>query len=459
MAKRVSTKSPISSRRRFLEAGVASIAAPYFVPSALFGATAPSNRITLGVIGGGNQSMGVLLPKFVANAGAQIVSLCDVNRGSFGYKDAKHFYGREPAGKFINDEYAKQKDRADYRGCDLTADYREIIARDDIEAVVVATPDHWHSRMTIEAAAAGKDIYCEKPLSLTIADGRAMVEAVRKHNRILQTGSNQRSNPVTRHACELVRNGRLGAIKKITAFVGPNNKNGPGPGWKPMPVPDGFDYETWLGPAAEAPYHQDRCLYNFRFIYDYSGGQITNFGAHSNDIVQWALGMDDTGPVEVEYVSATWPETGSLFNTALRSKFLYRYANGQEVSCETSDRISVGVRFEGKAGTLTVTNRGLSSEPASLAKSIIGKNEVHLYKSDDHTSNFIDCVKSRQTPAAPVEVGHRSASICHLGAIACRLGQQGEIGVLRWDPKAEQFTNSESANRLLVREKRNFRQS
>ena len=229
--------------------------------------------------------------------------------------------------------------------------------------------------------------------------------------------------------------------------MGYHNKVGPGPGWQPMPVPEGFDYEMWLGPAPLAPYHKDRCLYRFRFIYDYSGGQVTNYGAHSNDMAQWAMGTDDTGPVEVELLDAKFLPKGSLFDAATETKFRCRYANGVEVVCDM-DKSSVGARFEGTEGTVQVGYAGFFTKPESLKTAAIGPGEIQLYRSDDHVRNFLDCVRSRREPAAPVEVGHRSASVCHLGNIAVRLGKRK---VLRWDPAQERFTNDDEANAMLTR--------
>jgi predicted dehydrogenase len=301
-------------------------------------------------------------------------------------------------------------------------------------------------------------MYCEKPLSLTVRQGQAMVKAVREHKRILQTGSHYRSSPANRFACELVRNGRIGQVKRILTQVAENNAVSPGPGWQPMPVPEGFDYEMWLGPAPQAPYHLDRCLYRFRFLLDYSGGQTTNFGAHSNDIAQWGLGTDGTGPIEVEDTGGEWPPQGSLFTTATKVSFRARYANGTELICQTA-KPGFGTRFEGSEGWVEFGYQGVQTSPASLKTSKIGPNEIHLPVSNparqedasrnyipDHVRNFIDCVKSRQDPVEPVEVGHRTATICHLGNIAMKLRRK-----LQWDPAREQFVNDEEANGMLTR--------
>jgi predicted dehydrogenase len=440
-----------SNRRRFLKqasAIAAAGAAPYFAPSSVFGANAPSNRTTLAAIGVGNQGA-LILERFLKLPQCQVVAVCDVNRGSHGYKDESQFLGREPGREMVETFYAKQQG-AGYQGCDVYNDFREVLARPDIDAVTVVTPDHWHAPITIAAAAAKKHIYCEKPLGLTIGEGQAMIAAVREHGVILQTGSHERSNPVVRQACELVRNGYIGEVKNVLTHVGFHNKVGPGPGWKPMPVPDRFDYAMWLGPAPEAPYHQDRCLYRFRFNYDYAGGQVANFGAHSLDMAQWGLGMDQSGPVEIECLEAKFLPEGSLFSAATETKIRYRYANGIEVLCVTAEP-SVRAVFEGTEGRVEIESRGknFKTKPASLATKELRDDEL-LHKSDDHQQNFLDCIKSGKDPAAPVEVGHRSASVCHLGNIAVRMNAKQ----LKWDPKTEQFIGNDEASSYIHRQMR-----
>ena len=228
--------------------------APYIVPASVFGANAPSNRITVGFIGNGNQST-LDLPAFLEKDDVQVVAVCDVNTASYGYKTPDQFLGRKPAQDKVNAHYAAKQASGQYKGCDAYHDFREVLARADIDAVAIVVPDHWHGLMVVNAAKAGKDMYCEKPLSLTVRQGQAMVKAVREHKRILQTGSHYRSSPANRFACELVRNGRIGQVKRILTQVAENNAVSPGPGWQPMPVPEGFDYEMWLGPAPQAPYH------------------------------------------------------------------------------------------------------------------------------------------------------------------------------------------------------------
>jgi predicted dehydrogenase len=251
-----------------------------------------------------------------------------------------------------------------------------------------------------------------------------------------------------RQACELVRSGAIGQVKRVVAHVGRHNKVGPGPGWQPMSPPEGFDYDLWLGPAPQAAYHEDRCLYNFRFNYDYAGGQVTNFGAHSLDMAQWGLGMDHTGPIEVEYVYADYLPRGSLFNAATHTFFRAKYENGTVLECVTCEP-SVRCIFEGTEGVVRIDNMGqnfvvvpekIKPKPAIDAK--------QYHSGEDHVRNFLDCVKSRSEPAAPVEIGHRTGTLCHLGNIAIRLKSR-----LAWDPKNERFVGgkSDEANQLLKR--------
>lgn len=442
------------SRREFLKSAAAAtaIAAPYFVPASVFGAAAPSNRINVACIGVGNQGTPNML-RFLKQKDCQVVAVCDVNRGSHGYKEPGDFYGRDPAKKAVESFYAEKNSSGQYKGCDAYNDFREVLARTDIDALMLATPDHWHEPIVIAAAAAGKDVYCEKPLGLTVGGQQDVIKAVRKHERILQCGNHERSNPFVRKAVELVRSGAIGKVKRVVAHVGRHNKSGPGPGWKEMRVPDGFDYNLWLGPAPEVPYHQDRCLYNFRFNYDYAGGQVTNFGAHSLDIAQWGLGMDETGPTQVEHVYSDYLPQGSLFSAATHTYFRAKYANGTVVECFTCEP-SVRCIFEGTDGIVRVDNMGQNffASPAKIWPAGVKGSEKY-HSGDDHVRNFLDCVKSRSDPASPVEIAHRSATLCHLGNIAIRLKAK-----LKWDPKAEHFTGdkSDEANALLSRPSREY---
>ncbi|MBX3177178.1 MAG: Gfo/Idh/MocA family oxidoreductase [Candidatus Hydrogenedentes bacterium] len=418
------------TRRQFLGKSAAigaAFAAPAIIPSSalgLGGSTAPSERITMGVIGSGLQGTSNMTG-FLAFKDVQMIAIADVDKAH-----------REAAAAIVNRKYGNSD-------CALYNDFRELNDRDDIDAVIIATPDHWHALNALDAVRKGKDAYVQKPLAWSVQEGRALADAVKQHGRILQTGSQQRSEGGFRRACELVRNGRIGALKYVNIGI-PGNNRECGPTWTPEPVPEGFDYDFWLGPAPWAEYHHQRCHYEFRFILDYSGGQVTNFGAHNLDIAQWGLGMDDSGPVEV-YGNGVFPESG-LFTTATKTYFECRYANGVELVCKTG---KFGMTFEGTEGTIYVDRKTIKAWPEEILKEKIGKDEVQLYKSDDHYRNFADCVKSRQDPICTAEIGHRSATVCNIGNIAMRLGRR-----LAWDPVAERFPNDEDANALLGRDMR-----
>ncbi|MGV3485543.1 MAG: Gfo/Idh/MocA family protein [Planctomycetaceae bacterium] len=442
----------MSSRRLFMQQSLA-VAAPMVVGSSAFSADAPSKRINVGFIGTGNQGMG-LLSRFLAADLGNVLAVCDVNEGSTGYKEPSHFYGRVPAKQKVEANAAAKSKGGGKARCDAYSDFRELLARDDIDAVIIVVPDHWHRIITVMAAEAGKDIYCEKPLTFSVADGRLMIDAVRKHNRILQTGSHERSNPVSQFVCDAAKAGKIGKLQRIVTKVGYNNKVGPGPGWKPMPVPKAFDYQTWLGPAPLEPYHRDRCLYRFRFNYDYSGGQITNFGAHCNDMAHWGMGLDVGGPVEVECLDAKFLPIGSLFNTATETRFRCLYDNGVELICESGPE-QVQTRFEGSEGWLQTGYKGTTASDPNLLQGLPqlpkGTNDPH----SAHLANFIDCVKSRTEPRAPVEVGHSSAVLCHIANAMIRMfPETGPGHVAKWDAWQERFVDDEAANRLLVRETR-----
>ena len=440
------------TRRAFTKALALGLAAPSIVPNSVFGKNAPSERINIGLIGCGNQTRADL-PGIMQLDDTQVVAVCDLNRGSYNYRVPSHFLGREPRQKAVNDYYATKFGKENYKGCDAYTGFQDVLARKDVDAVMIVTPDHWHAMMTCMAAKAGKDIYCQKPLSLTVHDGQQMVKAVRKYGVILQTGSQYRSNSVVRRVAELVRNGRIGKVKKVIAKVNaPNvprvNSEASADGskdWRPMPVPEGFDYDRWLGPAKEAPYHVDRCLYRFRFVLDYSGGQITNTGHHSTDIIQWSLGKDGTGPVEFENRSSVWPKEGSLWNVANETHFGAYYDDGIEFVCHTEEP-GFGSRFEGTDGWIEYQYNKILASSDDIKNSKIGDDEIRLPVSDNHYRNFIDAVKSRQDPIEPVEVGHRSVSICHLGNIAMQLDRK-----VKWDPAKEQIIDDPEAAAMLRR--------
>lgn len=445
-----------ATRRQFLKGSLAAAAAlgfPTIIPASALGAdgaVAPSNRITMGCIGLGGMGTNDMRA-FLAQDDVQVLAVCDVNRSSgeyghwfkLGWQGAN--FGREPGRLIVNEHYAQQRPSGKYAGCAAYSDFRELIARDDIDAVTVVTPDHWHAVIAIAAAKTGKHIYCEKPMTLTLNEGKAMIQAVRRHGVTFQTGSHERSNQGPRFMCELVRNGHIGKVQRIIVNVGPTHREGPASTWEPMPIPDGFDYDMWLGPAPWAPYHKDRCLYNFRFLLDYSGGNLTNYGAHSVDLAQWGMGADATGPVEIKYQGGGYPKDG-LFDASSDVRFTARYASGTELVCRTA-KPDVYVRFEGTEGWVDYqANGAVNAEPASLLRTSFSPGEIRLPVSTEHHRNFIDAIRSGQDPVAPVEAGHRSASVCHLGNICMQLGRD-----LKWDPEKEEFPGDEQANRLLSR--------
>jgi len=408
-----------------MRAAAATIAAPYVVPSSVFGATAPSNRITFGCIGVGGQGSGHL-GNLIGNNEAQVLAVCEVDTGR-----------REKARARVEQAYAARSPSGSYQGCVGYNDFRELLARKDIDAVTVVTPDHWHALISIAAMKAGKDVYCEKPLTLTIAEGRAIADVQKRYGRIFQTGAQRRSSPRCRRACELVRNGFIGKLLRVEVGVG-LRPTAPCLD-KPEPVPPGFDYDMWLGPAPWAPYTTKRCHYNFRFVRDYSGGEMTNFGAHFLDLAQWGIGADDSGPVEIEGKGEYFAD--GIWDTFAKVNITYTYANGVKLIC-TSNRH--GCRFFGTEGW--VDGDTGATEPKSIATAVIPPGGVRLYESNSHMGNFLACIRSRRPTVSPAEVGHRTCTVCHLGNIAMTLERP-----LKWDPVKERFVNDPEADRLLYR--------
>jgi predicted dehydrogenase len=336
-------------------------------------------------------------------------------------------------------------------------DFRKVMERDDVHVLIQATPDHWHTLVNMAAAQAKKDVYGEKPLTLTIDEGKRLVKAVRQYKTVLQTGSQQRSDKRFRLACELVRNGRLGKLKQVTVFLPAGLRAGPFP---TLPVPDGLNWDFYLGQAAKVDFVKERCHTTFRYWYDYSGGTMTDWGAHHNDIARWAIGQD--GPVAVESQALAQPVPGG-YTTFSEYEATFTWANGVKHVVKTTKDDSIfggvvnkegqrnGIRFEGTDGWIWVTRGDLSASDDGLLTTPLPESASHLEVSGDHMANFFDCVRSRKDPIAHVEVGHRSASLCHLGAISLRLGRS-----LRWDPTTELFTGegAAEANAYVAREMR-----
>ena len=425
------------NRREFLKqaTGIACGATvfPYFVPSSVLGRAgniAPSNRITLGFIGTGKQSKH-LIRSFLNASGTQVLAACDVDKLKL--KRAKDMTEQHYSKK--SGRVPARRGPSTYKGCKCYGDFRELLARDDIDAVVIATPDHWHAITVIQSAQAGKDIYCEKPLSQTITEARAMVNAVRRYGRVFQTGSMQRSDHRFRFACELVRNGYIGEIQTVTVGIG-----GPPVGCDlpAEPVPDYLDWDMWLGPALWRPYYSELSPHisvdvfpHWRKYRDYGGGGMTDWGAHHFDIAQWGMGMDGSGPVEII------PPDGKDYKV-----LTYKYANGITM---TRDRAN-GILFTGTKGKVEVNRGHLRTWPDSLKEQQIGPDEIHLYESRNHYTDWLDAIRKRSRPICDIETGCSSVTVCHLGNIAYKLKRP-----LKWDPKREVFVAGGQANRLLSR--------
>ncbi len=422
------------TRRDFVSNTVKVLAGFIIVPRYVLGGkspagliyTAPSDMISLGFIGTGKQGRG-LATTFLNTGEARIVALSEVYKAKAQLTIDK-----------IKGYYEKNANNGSFSEVPVYNDFRELLARKDIDAVVIATPDHWHAAMAVRAAEAGKDIYCEKPLSLTVREGRAMVKATREHNRIFQTGSMQRSWPEFRQTAELIRNGYIGEIKSIKVNVGP----------PPIPydlaaetIPDGLDWSAWLGPNSAMPFNAELAppiskdvFPNWRKYKEFGGGMVTDWGAHMFDIVQWSLNMDDSGPIEV------------IAPDGKEHQFLtYRYKNGVIMTHEKWEW-SNAIHFIGTGGEIKVQRGKLETTPASLKDRVISEAEKHVYKSTDHYKDFLNAMRNRTKPVCDVEIGHRTASVCNIGNIAYQLKRP-----LQWNPKKEVFIKDKEANALLGR--------
>lgn len=411
------------SRRHFLRLGAVAAAAPCIIPSQVLGAEAPSKQINVGFIGVGSHGTDWNLRRYLGLRDTRVRVVCDVDG-----ERMRH-------AKQIVDEQYQNKD------CGITKDFREVLARPDIDAVMISTPDHWHTLMSVMAARAGKDVQCEKP-TLTIGEGKILIDTIRKHQRVFQTSTEDRSVPVYHRMAELVRNGRIGKLQRIEVIL-PRQPTEPGDP-TPQPVPPDLDWEMWLGPAPYAPYTKDRVHFNFRWIRDYSGGIICDWGTHLFDTAQWGNDTERSGPVEVDGKGTFWE--GGLYNTVKDYDVTYRYANGVVMTCTPGDP---SIKFIGTEGW--VGNRGwlgkLEASSQTILDSKIGPGEVHLYTNrEGEHRDFIDCVKSRKDPYFPVDIGHRVATVCHLANLSIQLGRK-----LKWDPAAERFGDDAQANALLER--------
>ena len=444
------------TRRGFLKraAGVAAVAGfPTIVPSTVLGQMAPSERINVGAIGVGRISRVHDLPAIFKYDRARVIAVCDL--------DARR---AESGRQFVTDAYTKKLGKP-YDAVKVYPDYHELLANKEIDAVVISTPDHQHAIVAAAAVRAGKDVYLQKPASLTIAEGRYLSNAVQASGRILQIGSQQRSWKQFHRACELVRNGRIGEVKHVQIGLPGDPAGGDA---TPMPVPEGFNYDAWLGSTPVVGYTVDRVMPQEGFgrpgwlrMEQFGAGMITGWGAHHVDTAHWGMNAEYTGPVEI-WGTAEFPTHG-LWD--VHGKFLThaRYANG--MTMDISGDFPNGIKWIGTKGWIFVTRDEMTTPTATAGQvakieplmasdpkildSVIGPNEIHLYTASEQHANWLDCVKTRQQPTAPVEIGHRACSTCLLHHIAMKTGRR-----LHWDPERERFVGDDAANALLSRPQR-----
>ena len=419
------------TRRRFLGA-TATIAAPFILPTSARGA---NDRITMGCIGVGGRGTGVMRA-FMGSEDLQVVAVCDVQQDR-----------RERARQLVEAHYASRSGKAKHEGCLACSDFREILAREDVDAVLIAPQDHWHGPIAVRAARAGKDIYCEKPLGVSVVEGQAIRNAVRKYGRVFQTGTQQRSSRKFRLACELARSGYLGRVH--TVVVG-----APGPSYRPShrgpttpeAVPPGLDYQMYVGPAPMKPYNRGRLAWpDWYLIWDYCAGFIVNWGVHHLDIACWGCADLGTKPFDLT-CKGSYRDEGLTDNIS-DWQAEYVYPGGLRMTfTDTGHPNAQGCKFVGDEGWVHVNRKGIRAEPASLLKVTLKPGDVHLPTSNHHQGDFLKAVKTRRDPVSPVEAGQHASSLGLLGEIACRLGRK-----VTWDPKAGKFADDDGANRLLSR--------
>ncbi len=418
----------MTNRRNFLKQSTVALAGAVASPSLIQSCTIlPSQKITMGMIGVGEHGCYYNLKAFLGMKDVKVLAVCDVDKNNLNRaKDA------------VDKAYGN-------KDCSTFGDFRELLLRTDIDAVMISTPDHWHVPIAILAAQAGKDICCEKP-TLTVKEGRILCDVIKKTGVVYQTSIEDRALPVYVRMVELVRNGRIGELKNIHIEL-PQNAFGPKEADTTiMKPPKTLDYEMWLGPAPYKPYSQARIHWNFRWCFDYSGGKLTDWGTHLFDTAQWLNNTDRTGPTEINGKGKFYDHT--VFDTAYELNLKYKYANGVNMFVK-SGRIKI--RCEGTEGWIESNKwRGaLSASSKAILSSKLGTNDVHVYTDSGEHRNFIDCVKSRKECFVPVEVGHRIASALHLGNISMLLDRK-----IKWNPDTEECIDDEEANKMLSRESR-----
>ena len=421
-----------TSRREFL-GKTSALAVPFIIPGALYGknsTVAPSERVTIGVIGQGGMGKGNT-KGFMRSKDAQVLAVCDV--------DKNHLEG---GAKAVNKKYGNED-------CKKYSDYRELIARDDIDAVCIATPDHWHGICAVEAAKAKKDIYCQKPMAHTFAEGQAMVAAVAENKVIFQTGSQQRSGGNFRRAATLIRNGVIGKVKRVEVGLPTGHREKKNDG-KKHAAPGHLNYDFWCGPSELLPYHPDRCHWNWRWHLSYGGGQLMDWIGHHNDIAHWGLDLDKSGPIEVQAGEFEYSEDRSVWNSAWKYEVLCKYEGGYTSSI--SNRHTRGCKWTGEDGWVFVARGKFNASNPEWIKKDFSPGSETVYDSPEHHRNFLDGVKTRKECICPAETGHRSITPGHLGMVSEALGKRA----LKWDPKSEVIIGDAEADKLL--KKVDFRQ-
>jgi hypothetical protein len=421
-----------ASRRRFLKTAASALAIPYFVPGAtlgLAGQTPANDRIRIGHIGVGGQGSGHV-GAMVGNPATQVMAVCDPFQSK-----------REAAKKRADDHYAEQLGKGTYKGCDAYSDFRELVTRDDIDAVVIASPEFWHALHSVWAMRHGKDVYCEKAMTLTVYESQVVRETARRLGRVFQLGTQQRSDRSFRFAAELALNGYLGKLHTVKVAV-PGGRSLPVA--KPAPVPEGLDFEMWLGPAPAKPYNDIQCSYNWYFVYDYCIGWIGSWGVHHIDSALWGVPIFHTQPIQVEG-TAVFPTEG-LANTSISWRVEALAANGLRMIFTNDGAQPHGIRFEGDQGWVHVVRGGIQAEPKSLLKLALQPNDLHLYESHGHHANFLECIRTRRDPVSNVDAGFAATVFTIVSDIATRLERK-----LVWDWTAERFVNDDVANRMLRR--------
>jgi predicted dehydrogenase len=432
------TSSSSTGRRSFLRSSAAFAAATtlpaWFLdesePPVQAQERSPNDKPGIALIGCGGRGRAVAGQ---AAMHGNLVAICDVDETHLG--DAK-----------------KQWPMAE-----AMSDFRKLLERKDVDVIINGTPDHWHTLVNLAALKAGKDVYSEKPLTLTINEGQRLVQAVKSSKRILQTGSQQRSDKNFRLACEFVRNGRLGKLKQVNVWLPSGRREGP---FEKKPVPSNLNWDMWQGQTPVVDYVPERTHVTFRYWWDYSGGTMTDWGAHHLDIAQWGTGHDRSGPVSVEAKPLVEMIPGG-FTASSEYAINYEYASGVKLICQSTKANAWngtvvdkngqqhGVKFEGDTGWIFVTRGKIEASDPDLLTTPLPASAERLYVSDNHMQNFFDSVRSREQPICDAEIGHRSVSVCHLGVLALRLDRK-----LRWDPKAERFVSDKDADRWLAREMR-----